>query len=63
MGGSVSSLVDVQSLETRLIRVVPGDPDACYVVRKLEGRTGIVRSRMPQGGPFLSDTAMAIVRA
>lgn len=62
-GQSFSNLVNVQSSETTLTRVVPGDPDASYLVHKLEGRAGIVGSRMPIGGPILSDTLMAIVRA
>ncbi len=37
------------------IRVVPGDPENSYLVHKVEGRQGIVGSRMPNNGPpFLS---------
>ena len=42
--------------------VVPGDPDASYLVQKLDGRTDIVGVRMPLGGPFLTDGQMLVVR-
>jgi hypothetical protein len=45
------------------IRVVPGDPDASYLVHKLEGRSDIVGRRMPfSGAPFLTDGQMLILR-
>ncbi len=62
-GQSFSNLVNIQSSQTAMSRVVPGDPDASYIVHKLEGRAGIAGSRMPQGGPFLSDAFIALVRA
>jgi hypothetical protein len=46
-----------------LMRVAPGDPDASYLVHKLEGQADIVGVRMPRGtGPFLSDGQMAVIR-
>ena len=62
-GQAFSNLVNVGSSETSLTRVVPGDPESSYLIHKLEGRQGIAGSRMPQGGPFLSDAEMAMVRA
>ena len=32
-------------------RVVPGNPDASYLVRKIEGTPGITPVQMPQGCP------------
>jgi len=45
-----------------LMRVDPGNPDASYIVRKLEGAAGIVGGRMPLGGPYLSQTQINSVR-
>ncbi len=44
--------------------VVPGDPDASYLIQKLEaGRTDIVGSRMPLGGPpYLTDGQLLVLR-
>lgn len=44
------------------IRVIPGDPDASYLIHKLEGRPGIAGDRMPQTGPFLTPGQIAIIR-
>jgi len=63
-GSSHGSLVgQPSSLKPGAIRVVPGDPDASYLVQKLEGATGIVGARMPfTGGPYLTDGQMRIIR-
>lgn len=45
-----------------LMRVNPGNPDASYIIRKLEGASGIVGGRMPLGGPYLSQTQINTVR-
>lgn len=45
-----------------LMRVNPGNPDASYIVQKLEGASGIVGGRMPLGGPYLSQTQINNVR-
>ena len=58
-----ANLVNSPSTQTTLMRVAPGDPDASYLVHKLDGRSSIVGSRMPQGGPFLSTTEINVVRA
>ena len=45
------------------VRVVPGNPDASYLVQKLEGASGIVGRRMPfAGAPFLTDGQLLILR-
>jgi hypothetical protein len=45
-----------------VLRVVPGDPEASYLLHKLEGRSGIVGARMPQRGPYLTDNQIFIIR-
>ena len=58
---SHAALVNVASIQMgSLDRVEPGDPDNSYLIRKLEG-TGAF-DRMPQGGPFLDDATMAMIR-
>jgi hypothetical protein len=45
------------------ILVVPGDPNASYMIHKLEGTADIAGSRMPRGtGPFLTSGQTQIVR-
>lgn len=44
-------------------RVEPGDPDMSYLIWKIEGRAGIAGSRMPFGGPFLSQDTIDLIRA
>lgn len=45
------------------IRVVPGDPEASYVIHKLEGRPGMVGERMPRtGGPYLTSGQVLIIK-
>jgi hypothetical protein len=57
------SIVGVaSSRKTGAIRIVPGDPEASYLVQKVEGASGIVGVRMPQGGPYLSDGQILILR-
>ena len=44
-------------------RVIPGDPDNSYIVRKLEGAADIVGVRMPRGtGPYLTQGQMLVIR-
>ncbi len=62
-GLSWSNLVGVSSVEVpELLRVNPGDPESSYIVRKIEGRSGIVGSRMPLGLAPLSDEQIAAIR-
>lgn len=68
-----ASLVDVASSEhTTMDRVEPGDPDASWLMHKLDGTQGIFTAqcfgnfcgnRMPLGGPFLSQADLDAVRA
>jgi hypothetical protein len=47
----------------QLMRVLPGDPDNSYLVRKMEGGPGIFGQRMPfVGPPFLTSGQITIVR-
>src|SRR5262245_32681444 len=57
------SIVNVASnRKAGAIRIVPGNPDASYLVQTVEGAAGIVGVRMPQGGPYLSDGQITILR-
>ncbi len=54
-GQARANLVDKPSQQqAALNRVKPKEPDASYLIRKLEGAGGISGDRMPQGGPFFS---------
>ena len=44
-----------------LMRVAPGDPANSYLYRKITG-AGITGDRMPQGGPYLTDAKIKLVR-
>ena len=60
---SFASLVGVASLQVPTInRVTENDPDNSYLVQKLEGTAGIMGVRMPQGGPFLDQETIDMVR-
>jgi hypothetical protein len=55
-------LIDVPSNEVpSLRRVAPGEPDASYLVRKLEG-SAAVGARMPLGGPYLDAATLDVIR-
>ena len=44
-------------------RVIPGDPDNSYIIRKVEGASGIEGRRMPNDGPpYLTDGQILILR-
>ena len=46
-----------------LKRVTPGNPDASYIVHKIEGRAGVVGRRMPfSGPPFMTDGQILILK-
>ncbi len=63
-GESFDELVNVPSQGVSSVdRVEPGDSDQSYLIWKLEGRAGIVGSRMPLGGSPLSDENMDIIRS
>ena len=59
---SYTLLVNAASSEVPgTLRVNPGNPDASYIVQKLEGNQA-VGARMPFGGPYLSQTQIDLVR-
>ena len=61
-GRSYSSLVGPISVETRLLRVAPFDPESSYLVVKVRGDAAILGARMPSGAPALpSDKVKLIV--
>jgi len=56
-------LVGVASTEQpTVMRVAPGDPDSSYIIRKLEGASGISGERMPLGGPYLDQATIDVIR-
>jgi hypothetical protein len=58
-----ATIVNVASVgKPGAIRVVPGDPDASYLVQKIEGAPGIVGVRMPQTPPYLTPGQIAVIR-
>lgn len=62
-GNAYANLVNVASRQsTGATRVVPNDPAASYLIRKLEG-TNTVGSRMPLGGPYLDAETMARIKS
>jgi hypothetical protein len=63
-GASYAALVGVASpIRAGAVRVIPGDPDNSYLVRKLEGGPDINGERMPRtGGPFLTEGQMSVIR-
>jgi cytochrome c553 len=63
-GRSYQALVGQPSrFKTGAIFVVPGDPDASYLVHKLEGAADIAGARMPRSsGPFLTSGQVQIIR-
>lgn len=61
-GESYAQLVGIPSVEADdLLRVAPGDPDASYLVQKIEGRAE-VGDRMPLGGPPLPQATIDVIR-
>jgi hypothetical protein len=59
---SYAAIVNVPSVEIPSVRrVAPGDPANSYLYRKITG-AGITGDRMPQGGPFLTDAQISLVR-
>lgn len=64
-GRSHAELVNVESTDAPgEILVVPGDPDASYLVKKCTpGATGIVGEPMPDGSDGLDEERLAMLRA
>jgi hypothetical protein len=59
-----AALVNVASRQKAgAILVVPGNPDASYLIHKLEGRSDIVQLRMPRNGPpYLTQGQITVIR-
>ena len=55
-----AALVNVASTQTRELRVIPGNANDSYLIKKLEGRAS-VGQRMPVGGQ-LSSTDLANIK-
>ena len=61
-GFSAGNLINVPSpRNANLIRVVPGDPDASFIIQKLQG-TQTLGNRMPDGGPYLTTATVNVIR-
>jgi len=61
-GRAYGNVVNVPSTEVTGVKLVaPSDADNSYLYRKITG-AGITGDRMPQGGPFLSDAQIKLVR-
>jgi hypothetical protein len=57
-------LVNVASrAKPAVMRVLPGDPNASYLMHKVEGSNNIIGNRMPNNGPpYLTDGQIIIMR-
>jgi len=61
-GFSAGNLINVPSpRDSNLIRVVPGNPDASFLIQKLDG-TQTLGDRMPDGGPYLTTATVNVIR-
>jgi len=62
-GDPYAALVNVaSSTHPGAVLVIPGDPEASYLVRKIEGRD-ITGLRMPRNGPpFMTDGQISVIR-
>ena len=59
---SFNSLVMMASMQVpALSRIMPLNPDASYLIQKLEG-TAAVGMQMPRGGPFLDQATIDVIR-
>ena len=62
-GFSAGNLINIPSPRNpNLIRVVPGDPDASFLIQKLQGTDGLLGDRMPDGGPYLTTATVNVIR-
>jgi mono/diheme cytochrome c family protein len=63
-GSAFANLVNVSSSGLPgAVRVIPGNADNSYLVKKLEGTPGIAGLRMPRNGPpFLTDAQVKMIR-
>lgn len=64
-GQAYANIVNVQSNESSLLRVKPGEPDESYLVHKIQGTQGSVGGsggQMPLGGTPLTQTQINLIR-
>lgn len=60
-GFSAGNLINVASpRDANLIRVIPFNADASFIIQKLEG-TQTLGDRMPQGGPYLPQSTIDVI--
>ncbi|HEX9653826.1 MAG TPA: hypothetical protein VGA99_08950 [bacterium] len=60
---SFTNLVSRPSAQrSNLFRVQPGNANNSYIIQKLAGASGIMGTRMPQGGPYLSSDQINLIR-
>src|SRR6266513_2592072 len=60
---NVVSPRDPDPMHPTLIRVVPGDPDASFLIQKLQGtQAPELGERMPDGGPYLLTPTINVIR-
>ncbi len=59
---SFDSIVNQPSIQSDFILVVPGDSSASLLCLKVSSASPLVGSRMPLGGPPLSDDEIALIR-
>lgn len=65
-GGAYASLVNVPSTESGLMRIKPGQPEASYLMHKLDGThldAGGQGERMPFGASPLDESVRDLIRA
>ena len=63
-GKSYQNLVQQASHQiASRVRVVPGDPDRSYLIKKMEGGAGMVGDRMPRLAPPLPKADVEQIRA
>ena len=61
-GRAYQSAVGRASTEIPSLQIIaPSDPSNSYLYRKITG-SGITGDRMPQGGPYLSDAQIKLIR-
>jgi hypothetical protein len=64
-GQAYANIVNVQSNESPLLRVMPGEPDESYLVHKIQGTQGTVGgsgAQMPFGTQPLSQDQIDLIR-
>ncbi len=59
---SYAAIVNVPSVELRLARIAPNDPERSYLYLKVKGGPGIVGDRMPLASPALTPAQQQLIR-